>query len=146
MKCEFRKVYLGDDEPCDIIRKGIVMVSLSSGSTLKLRNVTCTKVEEKSDLCQSACGWMKTTFDSNVCKITKGDMVMTHDKKKGALYMTSGSGASISVASSELDARAWHQRLRHMSEKGTKVMLLKDKLLRLKSINLDFYKDCVYGK
>jgi len=42
--------------------------------------------------------------------------------------MTSGSGASISVASSEVDAGVWHWRLRHMSEKGMEVMLSKDKL------------------
>jgi len=33
-----------------------------------------------------------------------------------------------------------------MSEKGMKVMLSKDKLSGLKSIDLDFCEDCVYGK
>jgi len=33
-----------------------------------------------------------------------------------------------------------------MSKKRMKVMLSKDKLSRLKSIDLDFYEDCVYGK
>jgi len=33
-----------------------------------------------------------------------------------------------------------------MSEKGMKVMLSKDKLSSLKSIDLDFCEDCVYGK
>jgi len=37
--------------------------------------------------------------------------------------MMSDSGASVSVASPELDAGAWHRRLGHMSEKGMKVML-----------------------
>jgi len=32
-------VYLGDDEPCDIVKKDNVVVSLFNGSTLKLRNV-----------------------------------------------------------------------------------------------------------
>ena len=40
----------------------------------------------------------------------------------------------------------WHRRLRHMSEKEMKVMLSKDKLSELKSINLDFSKDWVYKK
>ena len=47
---------------------------------------------------------MKTTFDSDVCKITKGAMVMAHGKKEGALCMMSGSRVSISVVLSELDA------------------------------------------
>ena len=57
---------------------------------------------------QLADGGMKTTFDGDVCKITKGDVVMAHDKTEGTLYMTSGSGASISVTLSELDVGVWH--------------------------------------
>ena len=57
-----------------------------------------------------------------------------------------GSGTSISVASSEVDAGVWHWRLGHMSEKGMKVMLSKDKLSRLKSVDLDFCEDYIYGK
>ena len=33
-----------------------------------------------------------------------------------------------------------------MSEKGMKVMLSKDKLSRLKSVDLDFFEDYIYGK
>ena len=33
-----------------------------------------------------------------------------------------------------------------MIRKGMKVMLFKDKQSRLKSIDLDFCEDCVYGK
>ena len=36
VKGELEKVYLGDDEACDIVGKGDVMVSLSSGSALKV--------------------------------------------------------------------------------------------------------------
>jgi len=60
--------------------------------------------------------------------------------------MTSGVGASISVASLEADFRVWHRRLGHMSKKGMKVMLFKDMLPGLKSLELDFCEDCVYGK
>ena len=37
-KGELERVYLGDDEPYDIVRKGDMMVRLSNGSTLNLRN------------------------------------------------------------------------------------------------------------
>jgi len=60
--------------------------------------------------------------------------------------MTSAFRASISVTSSKFDAKLWHQRLKHMSEKRMKVMLSKDKLPRLKSIDLDFCEDCVCKK
>ena len=85
---------------------------------------------------------MKTTFVGDVCKITKGAIVMAHEKKGSTLYMTSSSGASISVASSELVDRVWHQRLRHISEKEMKVMLSKDKL-SFKFFDLDFSEDRV---
>jgi len=39
VKDELGKVYLGDNEPCDIVGKGDEMVSLSNSLTLKLRNV-----------------------------------------------------------------------------------------------------------
>ena len=60
--------------------------------------------------------------------------------------MTLGSRASISVALSELDVGVWHQRIGHISEKRMKVMLSKDKLPELKSIDLDFCEVCVYEK
>jgi len=55
-------------------------------------------------------------------------MIVVHGKREGTLYMTSGSTASISIASLELDARLRHQRLEHMSVKGIKAMLSKNKL------------------
>ena len=89
---------------------------------------------------------MKTTFDSDVCKITNGAMIVAHGKKEGTLYMTSSSAASISISTSELDVTVWHQRLGHMSKKGMNSMPSKDELLGLKFINLDFCEDYVYKK
>ena len=40
VKGELEKVYLGDDEPYDIVGKGDVMVSLSNDSMLKLKNAS----------------------------------------------------------------------------------------------------------
>jgi len=60
--------------------------------------------------------------------------------------MILGFSTSISVASSELDVGVLHQRLGHISEKGMKVMLSKDKLPGLKSIDLDFCEVCFYEK
>ena len=103
MKCELENVCLGDDEPCNIVGKDNVVAS--NGSTLKLRNVrhisklkrNLISIEQPTDK------GMKTIFDTDVCKIIKSTMVMAHGKKEDTLYMTSGSGASISVASSEAD-------------------------------------------
>ena len=48
-------MYAGDDEPCNIVRKGDVMVSLSNTTEL-VEHQTRTKSEEKFDLYSSACG------------------------------------------------------------------------------------------
>ena len=76
-------MYLGNDEPCDIVGKGDVVVSLSNGSTLKLRNVRQVPKLKRNLISveQLADEGMETTFDSDVCKITKGAMVMAHGKK-----------------------------------------------------------------
>ena len=118
---------MGDDKLCGIVGKGDVAVSLSNSSTLKLRNVRHEPKLKRNliSIGQLANGGMKTTFDHDICKITKGAMVMAHGKKVGALYMTSDFGALILVALMEVAAGVWHQRLRHMTEKGMKVILSK---------------------
>ncbi|KAJ4981494.1 hypothetical protein NE237_032331 [Protea cynaroides] len=40
----------------------------------------------------------------------------------------------------------WHRRLGHMSMQGLKVLLDRGLLLGLKSVNLDFYEDCLSEK
>ena len=139
---------MGDDEPCDIVGKGNMVVSLSNGSTLKSRNVTHVSKLKRNliSISQLMDGGTKITFNVAVCKITKGAMVIAYGKREGTLYMTLGSGASILVALLKVDARVWHRRLRHMRVKGMKVMHSKDKLSGLKYIDLDFYENYTYEK
>jgi len=68
VKSELGKVYLGDDEPCDIVGKGDVMVSISNGSTLELRNVRHVPKLKRYliSVGQLADGGMKTTFNGDV--------------------------------------------------------------------------------
>jgi len=100
VKGELEKVYLRDDEPCNIVGKGDLMVSLSNGTMLKFRNIKHVSKLKRNQISidQLADGGMKTTFEGDVCKITKGTMVTTHGKKEGTLYMTSSSRVSMSVA------------------------------------------------
>ena len=86
VKGELEKVYLGGDEPYDIVEKDDMMVSLLIGLTLKLRNIRHVLKLKKYliSVDQLANGGMKITFDGDVCKITKGAMVITHGKKKGS--------------------------------------------------------------
>ena len=111
VKGELEKVYLRNNESCDIVGKDDVMTSLFNESILKLRNVRHALKLKRNliSVGQFTAGGMKTTFDGDVCKITEGVMVMAYDKKEGTIYMTSGFGALILIASSELDLRVWHQ-------------------------------------
>jgi len=113
VKGKLGKVYLGDDKPCDIVGKGNVMVSLFNGSTLKLRNIIHVPKLKRNliSVGQVADKGMKTTFDDDVCKITKGAMVIAHEKNEGTLYMTSNSEASILAAPLESDTGVWHRKL-----------------------------------
>ena len=82
-----------------------MMLSLSNGSMLKLRNVRHVPKLKKNliSVGHPAVGGIKITFDADICKITKSAMVMAHDKKEGTLYMMSSFRASISVVSLKLD-------------------------------------------
>jgi hypothetical protein len=42
--------------------------------------------------------------------------------------------------------RLWHQCSGHMNKKGLKVLVDRKSLPSLKSLNLNFYKYCVFGK
>jgi len=79
-------------------------VSLSNDSTLKLNDVRHVLKLKRNliSVCQLVDTGMNTTFDDDLCKITKGAMIITHDKKEGTLYMMLGSTTSILVASSNV--------------------------------------------
>ena len=51
-----------------------------------------------------------------------------------------------SVAAGNDDASLWHNRLGHMSQKGMKELLSKEKLSELKNIHFDMCESCIMGK
>ena len=93
-------MYSGDDELCNIGCMGDQTAILLNGSTLKLKNDSNVPKWKRNlnYVGQLANAEMKITFDDDLCKITKGAMIMEHDKKEGTLYIMSGSMTSISVA------------------------------------------------
>ena len=76
------KVDLGE-EPYDVVGNSDVVVSFFNGPTLKLRNVKHVPKLKRNliSVGQLVYKEMKTTFDGDVCKMTKGVMVMAHGKK-----------------------------------------------------------------
>ena len=60
--------------------------------------------------------------------------------------MTSCPRDSIAVVDASTDTSLWHRKLGHMSEKGMKMLLSKEKLPKLKSIDFDMCESCILGK
>ena len=73
-------------------------------------------------------------------------MILARGRKIGTLYMTSSPRDTIAVVEANTDASLWHRRLCHISGKGMKMLLSKEKLPELKSINLDMCESCILGK
>ena len=71
---------------------------------------------------------------------------MARGKKTGTLYMISCPRDTIAVVDASTDTILWHRRLGHMSEKGMKILLLKEKLPKLKSIDFDMCENCISEK
>ena len=142
------KVYLGDDKPYNIVSKSDVAIRLPNGTMWKLndvRHVPCLKrnLISVSQLASMGC---TITFSNDAWKVTKGASVLARGKKEGTLYMTMGSGDTVSVAKSSNESNLWQYRLGHMNEKGMKVLLSKGKLQNLKLVEIDFCEDCVFRK
>ena len=86
-----------------------------------------------------------TEFGSKSWKITKRNMVVARGSMVGTLYTIAKSKDIVAVTSCG-DSTLWHQRLRHMNEKGMKLLASKGKLPTLKSIDVSLCEDCIYGK
>ena len=65
-------------------------------------------------------------------------------KKKSTLYMITEPDDVVSVGND--DASLWHNKLGHMSQKGMKELLSKEKLSELKNVHFDMYESCVIRK
>ena len=79
-------------------------------------------------------------FHGGKWKVSKGTRILARGHKTGTLYMTTKSRDTIIVENTGANSKLWHLRLRHMSEKGIKVLLSKGKLLELKSVEFDCVK------
>ena len=68
-------------------------------------------------------------------------------RKVGTLYLCNGISNSVNALTSKgEDAALWHHRLRHVNEKGIKILQSRNLLPVLKNVDLDFCENCIYGK
>ncbi|WVY97098.1 hypothetical protein V8G54_029249 [Vigna mungo] len=141
-----RKVYLGNEQSCEIASKGAVKIKLN-GSIWELKNVRHIPDLTKNliSVGQLANDGYTTVFHGDNWKISKGARTIARGRKSGSLYKTEGACHLITVAMNE-NPNLWHQRLGHMSEKGMRIMHSKGKLPSLQSIEFDMCEDCILGK
>ena len=145
---DFGKLYLADGSALDVVGMGDVRILLPSGSIWLLE-----KVRHILDLRKNliSVGQLDDEghailFVGGTWKVTKGARVLAHGKKTGTLYMISSLRDTIAVADASTDTSLWHRRLGHMSEKEMKMLLSKEKLPELKSIDFDMCESCILGK
>ena len=87
------------------------------------------------------------TFTDKAWKVTKGVLVIAKGEEVGTLYLCNGISNYVnSLTSKGADAALWHHRLRHISEKGMKVLHSRNSLSGLKNVDLDFCENFIYGK
>ena len=80
-----------------------------------------------------------TNFIDKTWKVTKGALVIANGEKVGTLYLCNGISNSVNALTSKgANAALWHHRLEHMSEKGMKILHLRNLLPSLKNVDLDF--------
>ena len=112
------KVYLGDNQPCAIVRKGVAKVKLN-GLVWELKDVRHIPNLRKNliSVGQLANEGYTTFFQGDDWKISKGTMTIARGKKSGTLYMTTDARCSIAIAVGNETPKLWHQRLGRMSER-----------------------------
>ena len=82
-----------------------------------------------------------TTFTDKTWNVTKGALVREKGEKVGTLYLCNGISNSVNALTSRgADAALWHHRLRHMSEKGMKILHSRNLLPGLKHVDLNFVR------
>ena len=141
-------MYLANGVALDIVGMGDVRILLPNGSFWLLEKVRHIPDRRRNliSVGQLDDEGHAILFVGRTWKVTKGARVLAHRKKTGTLYMTSSPRDKIVVAKISTDTSLWHRRLGHMSEKGMKMLLLKGKLPKLKSIDFDMCESCILGK
>eukprot|EP00253_Pinus_taeda_P032927 PITA_32927 len=145
-------VYMGNDVTCNIVGIGSIQLQMFDGTTKILTDVRHVPKLRKKLISLGALdtNGYKIVIQGGVMKIYKGILLVMKAKKVGNLFQLEGRTGSDHVSMvSEHDScsiRLWHQRLGHMSERGSKILADHKLLPNLKYGKLDFCKHCLFGK
>ncbi|GJV43320.1 putative RNA-directed DNA polymerase [Tanacetum coccineum] len=143
------KVRLADDKTLDIVGVGDVVLKTFFGTSwtlkdvryipgLKKRLISVGQLDEEG---------YHIGFGDQQWKVTKGSLVVARGNKRGSLYMVEIPSDRINAAiDGRGNATLWHQRLRHMSEKGMKILASNGRIPDLQKAVVGFCEPCVLGK
>jgi hypothetical protein len=146
---DFGQVYLGDDEPCQIVGMGKVKIKQKNGNQWLLKEVRHIPNLRRNiiSIGQLESEGCISIFTDKAWKVTKGSLVMVKGEKVGTLYLCIVNVESyISLDSTRVDTSLWKHRLGHMSEKGKQILHKRNLFLDIKQVYLDFCEHFVYGK
>jgi hypothetical protein len=145
----FGQVYLGDDEPCQIVGMGKLKLKKNNKIQWLLkgaRHITDMR-RNLISIGKLASEGFISIFKYKAWKVTKGSLAMAKGEKVGTLYLCIGNvDSSNSLASTCMNTTLWNHRIGHMSEKGMQILHKRNLFPDLKQVDLDLCEHCVYGK
>ncbi|KAJ4736375.1 Transposon Ty1-NL2 Gag-Pol polyprotein [Rhynchospora pubera] len=145
---QYGTVYLADGKPLSITGKGDVHIKSDNGYKWALHDVRYIPGLKKNliSVGQLDKEGFRIIFGEGSWKIVKEALVVARGTKTSTLYLINSSVPLVAVAGAKADPNLWHKRLGHMSDKGMKVLASKELLPTMKSVEIDFCEDCVFGK
>jgi hypothetical protein len=145
---DFGKVYLADGTTLDVVGIGHVRIRIHVDSVWKMKKVRHVPELKKNLIFvgQLDDEGHDFHFHRGKWKVNMRARIIAQGEKTSTLYMTTVMRDTIAFADASVKADFWHQRLGYISKKGLKVMHLLGKLPKLKSINIDFCKNCIFSK
>ncbi|GJX27388.1 retrovirus-related pol polyprotein from transposon TNT 1-94 [Tanacetum coccineum] len=150
-----RDLQICNDHELKITRIGSIMVKMHDGTVRTIRDVRHVEglKENLLSLGQLDNLGCKVEIQNKIMKIIKGALVLMRGEKVATnLYQRKGEiieEVESSVAShspSHTVTVTWHQKLRHMSEQGMKILVERKLLPGLTKVSLPFCKHCVMSK
>jgi hypothetical protein len=143
---------MGNDISCKVVGIGSIQINMFDGSIKILTNVRHVHELRKNLISLGVLdtGRYKSIVIGRFMKVYKGILLVMKVKKVGNLFLLEGriesDHATIVYENNNDFVRLWHQWLGHTREKGLNVLTDRKLLPNIKSLKLDFYKHCIYGK
>ena len=141
-------MYLADNKDLEIKKKEDVYIKTPAGNQWTLKDVRYIPGLKKNliSIGQLDSTGYATKLGKSSWKIMKGTTVVARDTKSRTLYTTTGCMNIAAVAESASHSSLWHNRLGHMSMKGMKMLVAKEVLEGLKSVDVGRCENYVMSK